>query len=122
MDLGFKNHVVLVTGSSRGIGQAIALGFAREGARVVITGRNQEDVNNTVNQIKKSGGEGFGFVGDMGNENDIKSCVDQVTGLWSSIDILVANLGSGKGQRGWDVDVAEWSEFIDLNLMSSVKV
>jgi len=122
MELGLKNLVVLVTGSSRGIGQAIAMEFAREGARVVITGRNQEDVENTVNQIKESGGEGFGFVGDLVNEDDVKNCAEQVVGIWDTIDILVANLGSGKGQRGWDVNTEEWNRLIDLNLISNVKV
>ncbi len=122
MELGLKNKVVLVTGSSRGIGQSIAIEFAREGARVVITGRNSEDVNNTLKQIEKSGGEGLGFVGDLTNENDIKGCVDQIISHWHNIDILVANLGSGKGQKGWEVSMEEWHRLIDLNFMSSVKV
>jgi 3-oxoacyl-[acyl-carrier protein] reductase len=122
MDLGLKNHVVLVTGSSRGIGQAIAMEFAREGARVVITGRNSEDVNHTIDQINKSDGEGFGIVGDLTNEDDIKNCIDKTIDQWNGIDVLVANLGSGKGQRGWDVDAEEWNHLIDLNLTSSVKV
>jgi 3-oxoacyl-[acyl-carrier protein] reductase len=122
MDLGLKSHVVLITGSSRGIGQAIALEFAQEGARVAITGRNQKDVSNTVNQINESGGEGFGFVGDMTNEGDIKRCIDKVIEQWGAFDALVANLGSGKGQRGCDVDVAEWNRLMELNLMISVKI
>ena len=122
MELGLKNHVALITGSSRGIGQSIAFEFAREGARVVITGRNPEEVNHTVDQINKSGGESFGFVGDLTNKDDIKSCADLVTDKWNSVDVLVANLGSGKGQRGWDAGVAEWNRLIELNLTSSVKV
>ena len=122
MKLGLKNHVALVTGSSRGIGQTIAMEFTREGARVVITGRTPEDVNHTVEQINKSGGESFGFVGDLTNEDDIKNCIDQVTDKWSAIDVLVANLGSGKGQRGWDAGMAEWNRLMDLNLTSSVKI
>jgi len=122
MDLGLKNHVVLVTGSSRGIGQAIAMEFAREGARVIITGRNHKDVNNTVNQIKESGGEGCGFVGDLTIEADIKNCIDRVLNQWNTIDTLVANLGSGKGQRGWNTGAAEWNRLVDINFMSNVKI
>jgi 3-oxoacyl-[acyl-carrier protein] reductase len=122
MDLDLKKRVVLVTGSSRGIGQAIALEFAREGARVVITGRNQEDVNSTIEQINEAGGEGLAFVGDLILERDIKSCIDKVIGQWSTIHTLVANLGSGKGQRGWDVGVEEWNRLIEINLTSSVKI
>jgi 3-oxoacyl-[acyl-carrier protein] reductase len=122
MELGLKNKVVLITGSSRGIGQAIAIEFAREGARVVITGRNSEDINNTLNRINKSGGEGIGFIGDLTNEKDINNCIDHVISQWTNIDILVSNLGSGKGQHGWDVPMEEWLRLMDLNFLSSVKI
>lgn len=121
MDLGFKNKVVLITGSSRGIGRAIALEFAREGAWPVITGRSSEDVAKTVSEVNELGGQGLGFVGDIKDEEQIKKCVEQVVSRWQGIDILVASLGSGKGQRGWDVDKEEWDRLIELNLMSGVK-
>jgi len=121
MNLDLKNKVVLITGSSRGIGRAVALGFACEGARPVITGRFPEDVARTVSDVSAMGGEGFGFVGDIKDEGEIKKCIEQVISKWQKIDILVANLGSGKGQRGWDADGKEWDRLIELNLFSGVK-
>jgi 3-oxoacyl-[acyl-carrier protein] reductase len=121
MDLGLKNKVVLVTGSSRGIGRAIGLEFAREGARVVITGRRKVDVAKTVSEIEELDGQGFGFIGDISNEASIKECIEKVVEQWQGVDILVANLGSGKGERGWDVGGEEWGRLLEVNLMSGVK-
>jgi 3-oxoacyl-[acyl-carrier protein] reductase len=122
MDLGLKNQVILITGSSRGIGQAIALEFAREKANVVVTGRTQQDVDNTVNQISGFGAKALGFVGDMTISKDIKECIDKVLDRWNTIDILVANLGSGQGKRGWDVGMTEWNRLMDVNLNSGIKI
>ena len=83
MDLGLKNKVVLVTGSSRGIGRAIGLEFAREGARVVITGRRKVDVAKTVSEIEELDGQGFGFIGDISNEASIKECIETDAQNWA---------------------------------------
>jgi 3-oxoacyl-[acyl-carrier protein] reductase len=121
MDLGLENKVVLITGSSRGIGRAIGLEFAREGARVVITGRGEEDVAKTLSEVEELGGRAYGFVGDISGEVGIKKCVEKVVGQWNGIDVLVANIGSGKGKRGWDLCDTEWDRLLGLNLMSGVR-
>ncbi|MBL79163.1 MAG: hypothetical protein CMH70_03900 [Nitrosomonadaceae bacterium] len=121
MELGLKNKVVLITGSSRGIGRAIGLEFALEGARVVITGRDKKDVANTVSEIESINGQAYGFVGDICIEGEIQKCIKNVVSKWDGIDILIANLGSGKGKRGWDVEEKEWSFLFDINLMGGVK-
>ena len=92
MDLFLKNKVVLITGSSKGIGRAIGLEFARERARVVITGRQEKDVANTISEIQKFNGQGYGFVGDLNDENEIKRCLEKVINRWHGIDILISNL------------------------------
>ena len=120
MDLELNNKVVLITGSSKGIGRAIALQFAREGARVVITGRQEKDVLNAVFEIEKLNGKAYGFVGDLNDEIEMDRCVERVVDRWQGIDILVANLGSGKGKRGWDIKEEEWNRLLNLNLMSGV--
>ena len=122
MNLELKDKVVFVTGSSRGIGLEIAVGFAREGARVVLTGRDTNILADAAKKIKASGGDVHAYAGNMLDEMEIRKCVEEVVNKWGGLDVLVANIGSGKGERGWDIDESEWNELIDLNLFSGVKV
>ena len=122
MDLGLKDKVVFVTGSSRGIGLEISIGFAREGARVVLTGRDPSILADAAKKITASGGNVHAYAGNMLDEIEIRKCLEEVVTKWGGIDVLVANIGSGKGERGWDIDESEWNELIDFNLFSGVKV
>lgn len=123
MDLDLRDKVVLITGSSRGIGRAIAAAFADEGAKVVITGRSGDDVDLAVTEIEQRLGPGkvLGFKGDLCREENIRLCVENVVKMWKGIDILVANIGSGDARRGWDVEEREWARMIDLNLLCAVR-
>ena len=121
MNLDLKDNVVFVTGASRGIGFGIALGFAREGARIAVSGRDRGSLADAMKKIEDAGGVACTYAGDMRDETEIRKCVEEVVDKWGGLDILVANLGTGKGQRGWDVDGSEWNEFLDINLVSGVK-
>lgn len=124
MDLGLKDKVAWVTGSSRGIGRAIAMALAREGARLMITGRNAADVERTAREIGQSSGEGSaqGFVGDLQKEEGISACLKGILQKWGKLDILVANLGTGQGERGWQASDGEWMRLLEMNLLSGVRV
>lgn len=123
MDTSLKDKVVMITGSSRGIGRAIALAFAREGARVVVSGRTKTDVEKTVVDCEAISGRErvYGFVGDMQSDEVIRQCISGVLGLWGRIDRLVLNLGSGRGQRGVEVEDQEWLRLLDLNLLAGMR-
>lgn len=123
MNLDFEGKVAFVTGSSRGIGRAIALGFSRMGAKVVVTGRNKEDVQKTASEIEQISGAGsaYGFVGNLQEDQDIRKCAEEVMKAWGRMDVLVANIGSGHGQRGWDIGDQEWNRLLDINLLSAVR-
>jgi len=123
MELGLKDKVVLITGSSKGIGKGIALAFAGEGARVVVTGRNQKNVLNTISMIEETYGQGkaFGFSGNLLDEANLFQCVKNTINKWDGIDILIANLGSGKGKTGWEIGESEWNRLLNINLAAGVK-
>jgi 3-oxoacyl-[acyl-carrier protein] reductase len=124
MNLGLENKSILITGSSRGIGRAIAFGFIREGAKVMVTGRNLGDVERTVSELNRIRGNGFveNFVGDLQEERNIRACIDVAMQSWGKIDVLVANIGSGEGKTGWEIDEKDWERLLNLNFNSGVRV
>ncbi len=112
-----KDRVALITGAGRGIGRAIAIAFAREGARVAVTGRNAERLAQVVDEIRAGGGEAESFVLDVTNADDPERAVDQVTRIWGRIDILVNNAGVITYHTPvWETSIEQWDEVMNTNL------
>src|SRR5438309_1897810 len=86
-----KGKVAIVTGAGRGIGQAVAVRFAAEGARVVVNGRTEKTVAQTVDLILQSGGEAIPAVGDAAAPGDPEKIVKIAVERWGTVDILVNN-------------------------------
>lgn len=124
MDLGLKDKVVLVTGSSRGIGRTIASSFLLEGARVIITGRDGSTLNETLGEFLNQYGAEFvcAYQGDLTNLDDIAKCVNLSVRKFNRIDILIANIGTGKSKYGLVADLSEWERMLKLNLMGSINI
>lgn len=124
MDLLLKEKVVFVTGSSHGLGRAIAKGFLEEEAKVVVTGLTEERTKKTVNEFNLDfdADRILSFVGDLTKRENIKKCVDNVISRFRRIDILIANLGSGKGSTDWNVSEEDWSKMMDLNLNGARRI
>ncbi len=89
----FDSKVALVTGGTAGIGQAIALAFAREGARVVISGRREAQGEETVALIKEQGGEALFVKADVSIQSDIKTMVEACVDVYGGLDYAVNNAG-----------------------------
>jgi len=121
LDLELKDKIVCVTGSTRGIGRSIANEFLREGARVAISGRTQEDLDRVTSEFKDRWGQDrvLSFQGDVTLKEDIKAYIERIEKRWKGLDILVANLGSGKGPSGWKIELEEWQEALQLNLIGA---
>ena len=122
MDLGLKNKVAVVTGGSRGIGRGIALGLASEGCRLAICARNENGLADSVEEIKKSGVEVFGFAGDITKETDVDRFSEAVLNQFGQVDILINNVGGNKRNLFENTSVQDWQDIMDLNLLSHVKV
>src|SRR3989344_4158293 len=122
MDLNLKNSVVLVTGSSKGIGKAIAESFLSEGAMVAISGRKRKDLNETYRELSTKFGSDniLCFEGDLTNKESIKSCLKTVLSKWGAIDVLVANVGSGKVNK--KQDEKEWHRVFQINFSGAVEI
>lgn len=112
-----KDKVAIITGSTRGIGREIALLFAREGAHVVITGRNLKVLLETENEIKKlSSSSVLAMQVDVTQEEAIKEMVAKTLDKYGRVDILVNNAGVTKDALLVRMSEQEWDEVLDTNL------
>lgn len=122
MDLELKDKVALVTGGSRGIGRAIALGLAAEGCRVAICARGEEDLARTLVEIRSRGAEALGIVADVTRLQDAEKFVaESVRGL-GGFDILVNNVGGSAGGGLLEATDGDWQRTFDLNLFHAVRM
>jgi 3-oxoacyl-[acyl-carrier protein] reductase len=124
VNLSLQNRVALVAGSSRGIGKAIAAAFLREGCRICITGRSEAPLSQTLAEFEAQFGKdrAISFCGDLTAPSTISEALRKTHELWSRLDVVVANLGSGSGKPGWQIESSEWERLFRLNFWGSVKV
>jgi NAD(P)-dependent dehydrogenase (short-subunit alcohol dehydrogenase family) len=112
-----KSKTAIVTGASRGIGKAIALGFAKAGARVALTSRKMNDLEVSAAEIKSFGGEGFPVQAHLGKMDEISRMVNTVMDKFGRIDILVNNAGTNPGMGTvLDADERIWETIMNVNL------
>jgi len=121
LELDLAGKTVCVTGSSRGIGRGVARAFLREGARVVLTGREKDALDETESAL---GGE-FGSThiracrGDCGKRTTLEELAHLIEEWGGGLDHLVLNIGSGKSMPILAEDEAEWRRVLDVNLLSA---
>ena len=119
MDLGLANKHALITGSTAGIGYALAKGLAAEGASVILTGRTQGSVDAALKKLKEAvpGAKATGIAADCATADGAKAVFAKVP----QVDILVNNLGIYGRKPAFEIDDAEWQRFFDVNVMSGVR-
>lgn len=112
-----EGKVALVTGGSRGIGEATALGFAAAGADVAVASRKLPDLEKVAEQIRGLGRRSLAVAAHMGRTDEIKGLVDTVTGEFGRIDILVNNAGANPVMdSALDIEERAWDTIMNLNL------
>src|SRR5436305_10910177 len=111
-----KNKTAIITGGTSGTGEATALLFAREGARVAITGRNSERGTAVLSRIKELGSDGIFLRTDVSQTSDCQRVVDETIRALGDIDILFNNAGVFYAQTALECSEREWDEQIDVNL------
>lgn len=122
MELGLQNKSVIVLASSKGLGKAIATEFAREGANVMITSRDQDLLEQTAEQIQKvTGAQVNTQVCDIKNYEQIKELVQRTVELYGTVDVLVNNSGGPKGGNFEDLLDEHWMEAFELTLLSYIR-
>jgi NAD(P)-dependent dehydrogenase (short-subunit alcohol dehydrogenase family) len=117
MDTGLTGKVALITGGSRGIGRAIALGFARAGAQVVVASRKQAGVDAVAAEIRQLGGMALGVAAHVGEETAIVTLVEKTLAAFGRIDVLVNNAATNPHFGPLlDATTAQWDKIMQVNL------
>lgn len=116
-DLGLKNKIALITGSTRGLGRAIAEKLAEEKVKVIITGTNEEKANVVAEHIAKTYEiETAGYKIDVTSESSVKEVVNTIAKKYGRIDILINNAGITKDARLMMMKAEDWEAVIKTNL------
>lgn len=119
MDLNLKQKIALVTGSTAGIGNAIATSLAREGATVIVNGRSQTAVDAAVAAMRTAtAGDVLGFAGDL----TLAKAAEELVRVHPKVDILVNNLGIFEVRAFADITDDDWRRFFDANVLSGARL
>lgn len=111
-----QKKVVLITGGSMGIGQAIAIRLAREGAKVAISGRGREALDETAAKIREAGGEVWAVEADVRYSDQVERMIDEMLAKWGRIDVLVNNAGICSPSPFLEMTEEDWDRHMDINL------
>ena len=111
-----KGKIALVTGAGRGIGKAIALTLAQEGAHVVVCARTQSEVDAVADEINKLGSKSLAMRVDVSKEEDIQQLISKVKGTFGTVDILINNAGIGAFANVADLSTKDFDAMWNINI------
>jgi 3-oxoacyl-[acyl-carrier protein] reductase len=123
MDLGLKDRVAIVAAASKGLGRAVAIGLAREGAKLSICARGEEALNSTAEEIRRgTGAEVLAVAADVTKPEDVRRLVDETVRKYGRVDILVNNAGGPPGVSFLESSVEQFQQAAELNLISTIRL
>jgi 3-oxoacyl-[acyl-carrier protein] reductase len=117
MELGLRDRVAVVAASSKGLGKAVALGLAAEGAKLAICARGEEELRRTAAEIPT---EVLAQTVDVTVEAQVRGFIDAVMRKFGRVDICVSNAGGPPAKKFADTSVEDWRSAVDLNFMSTL--
>ena len=112
----FQSKVAVVTGAGRGIGRAIALGFAREGAHLLLCERDEKSVKDTLKEIEKNGAESAVVIGDVADPETAKKAAAAALKKFGQADVLVNNAGINTRSSFLELSSEDWMRVLNVNL------
>lgn len=119
MDLRIKDKLALITGSTAGIGLAIAKALSMEGARTIINGRYEDSVKKALSELEPTAsGKLFGFVGDLSGVE----AADKLHARYPDVEILINNLGIYEPKSFEEIPDEDWLRFFEINVLSGVRL
>jgi NAD(P)-dependent dehydrogenase (short-subunit alcohol dehydrogenase family) len=117
--LRLKNKVALITGASKGIGKALSIAFAREGANVILAARSKDALEDVEKEISALGGNALVTVCDVTKEEEVKSSIQAGIEKFKQINILVNNAGIGGFRPIYGTHLNNWNRMLEVNLTST---
>src|SRR4249919_1160514 len=121
MELGLRNKVAFVAASSQGLGKAVAIELAKEGAKLIINGRNKENLENTKKEIEKiNGAEVLALAGDLSSDGEREQIIKRSLEAYEHIDILITNTGGPPSGKFEDFKQEDWDKTYKSLLVSVV--
>lgn len=117
MDLNLKDKVVLITGSTGGIGAAVSKAFAKEGSKLALFAFKQEELDEFIPTLGLDDSQVRGYVADVTNEEQMKEQIDKVVSDFGGIDVVVPNAGiNGDFAETKDADIENWKKTFEVNV------
>ncbi|WP_046180936.1 SDR family oxidoreductase [Domibacillus tundrae] len=117
-----QNKVAVVTGAASGMGKAIAVLYAKEGAKVVVSDINLDAANQTVEEIKSTGGNAIAVMANVAKEEDIQNLIDTSVSTYGTLDILVNNAGiMDNFEPAGDIEDDKWERIFAINTTSVMR-
>lgn len=121
MDLGLKGRVAIVAASSQGLGKAVALGLAGEGAQLALCARTEATLNSTADEIReKTGAEVFSKPLDVTVYEQVRRFILETASRFGRVDVCVTNAGGPPAKSFADTTLEDWQAGVNLNLMSAL--
>lgn len=117
-----KDKVAIITGSTSGMGRASAFLFAREGAKVVVTGRNEERAKAVVDQIKAEGNEAIYIIADASNADEAETIFNKTMEAYGTVDVLFNNAGALSTSPFMEVSMDEWRKLFEVNVHFTMRL
>jgi NAD(P)-dependent dehydrogenase (short-subunit alcohol dehydrogenase family) len=117
-----ENKIALVTGAGSGLGRAITLEFARQGAHVFASDRNEESVIETVEEVGKEGGEATALRSDVSDKEDIANLLSTIKSASGKLHVLVNNAGITQREDFRNITDEQWQEILDVNLTAAMRL
>jgi NAD(P)-dependent dehydrogenase (short-subunit alcohol dehydrogenase family) len=116
---GLRGRVAVVTGASRGLGKAMAVALAAEGARVALVSRSEDDLNRVASEITQAGGEAAAFVTDVTSEEQVRRAEAAILARFGKVNILINNAGLNIRRPVTELSLDEWHAVMDTNVTSA---
>ena len=122
MDMGIEGRVAIVAASSKGLGRAVAMGLAREGVKVTICARSEDELQKTAEEIRsETGAEVLAVPCDVSKEADIEKVVSETINQYSTVDIMVNNAGGPPVGTFEEHSLQTWQKALELNFFSALR-